>query len=203
MIERVNTYTDPDFDKAVLCQHGGYRYHNVPVSFRIISPDTAVVTTDYQGSLEAIIDIFREHAFHITFFITESHQCIKSFPQVERTLIPIDDLLPSQLFVHQEKLKAVQTWIRYENDLILPIQMTQTGMLIADGHTRLYAGYAKGITMAYVYRIDSETYLQDFRMICEQAAVNHIRDLKCVNAETYQKEWIDRCAVYFKTGRFE
>lgn len=114
---------------------------------------------------------------------------------------PLSLLRPSQLYVSEEKLKAVESWLSEKSvsDMEpLPVKLMGGAPVLTDGHTRAVALFRAGVTDA---PIRWETDDWDFDAIakcvswCEEEGVANVGDLasRVLNAEAYQKRWNDRC----------
>jgi hypothetical protein len=113
------------------------------------------------------------------------------------SVLPIDILQPSQLYIHEDKLRQMratgQAWD--------PIPVKQLGphLIMTDGHTRAFSAWSSGQeTIAVVWDeddLDWGAYEICVRW-CQEENIRTIRDLhdRVVDAETYQRLWLDRCA---------
>ena len=203
-IERINGYTDPRFPQEVLHQHGAFLADGVPWAFRVVSDRGAVVTTAQPftpGDLAEVAEDFRFYAEHITDFYDEAGTLLLSLPPVERWEADIDTLQPSQFSVDEDKCAAVDSFLRTAADLVVPVTELADGTLCTmDGHTRLYAGWRKGIRRAMVFRAaDQEMGAQiaDFAAEARKRGVFHIRDMALYSHEEQEEKWIGWCQSYF------
>ena len=112
-------------------------------------------------------------------------------------ILPIDELQPSQLYIHEDKLRQVrEAWPTWD-----PIPVKQLGpyLVMTDGHTRAFAAWSSGQeTVAVVWDeddLDWEAYEICVRW-CQEEQIRTIADLqdRVVDAEAYQRLWLDRCA---------
>jgi hypothetical protein len=109
----------------------------------------------------------------------------------------IGQLQPSQLYIHEGKLHRV----RVSEQAWEPIPVKQLGLhlVMTDGHTRAFAAWSSGQeTVAVVWDgddLDWEAYEICVRW-CQEDNIRTIADLedRVVDAETYQRLWLDRCA---------
>ncbi|WP_250228147.1 hypothetical protein [Anaeropeptidivorans aminofermentans] len=178
-------------------QHGAFLIDETPCSFEIINMDTARISTLWQGSLDKIIDEFREFAGHITKFIDEENRMIQSFEAISLALIPIEKLQPSQFFVNTEKLNAINQWLLSKEQVIIPAVKSEGSFIVIDGHTRLYAAIKKGIEEAFFYTIERPSYIHDFVKEAMKRNIYSIRNLQELPPDKYEKEWIGFCNNYF------
>ena len=110
-------------------------------------------------------------------------------------------IIPSQLYISEEKLKAVNSWfIPADIDCYepLPIKNLNGIILFTDGHTRALASYLSGVEEIKVYwdddELDWDAYIECVSW-CKEDHINWIGDLaeRIITHETYQKLWLDRC----------
>ncbi|MBN2790616.1 MAG: hypothetical protein JXR69_10545 [Candidatus Delongbacteria bacterium] len=115
-------------------------------------------------------------------------------------LKPISSLQPSQLYISEEKLAAVNT--KLTNDINsydpIPIKLLDKKIVITDGHTRLYALNKLGIKKAKVIWDEDELNWDLYKVCvkwCLSEKITTISDLdgRILNRTDYQKLWIDRC----------
>ncbi len=112
-------------------------------------------------------------------------------------VLPISRLQPSQLYIHEDKLRLV----REAGRPLDPIPIKQLGpwLVMTDGHTRAFAAWSGGQETAAVVwdedDLDWEAYEICVRW-CHEENIRTIRDLhdRVVDAETYRRLWLDRCA---------
>lgn len=67
-IQRINTYNDNQFSKAVLLQHGCFLVDGKPYEVEIISDYEAIIRGENQAVYTAVIEEFRFYTPHITQF---------------------------------------------------------------------------------------------------------------------------------------
>ena len=113
----------------------------------------------------------------------------------------LKDITPSQLYISEVKLKAVNSWFspveidRYEP---LPIKNLNGTILFTDGHTRALFSYLSGIEEIKVYwdedELDWDAYNECVKW-CKEEKLSWIGDLaeRIITHEAYQKLWLDRC----------
>lgn len=113
----------------------------------------------------------------------------------------LDDLVPSQLYLNEEKIRSLQEKISpftLENIPPISIRKFNDKIVFLDGHTRAYLAYKNRLTQIPVYW-ETEEYDWELYEICINWCVEkkilHIKDLhqRIVDKATYEKVWIDRC----------
>ena len=123
--------------------------------------------------------------------------------------ILISDLQCSQLFLSEEKIKRVESWLTKETIKEAPITIRLFSWsdkpVILDGHTRTFVASQKGLTHLPVI-LDEEVMTESLEQLyqacvswCKGGAVHSISDLlpHILPQEQYQREWIKRCQSYF------
>ncbi len=196
-IHRIDSYDDPRFSARVLCQHGAFVADGLPCAFEIIGLRTARVS--YAGAdFPAVAEAFRFYAEHITRFVDAQDRLLLAFPDVPLTAVPISDLQPSQFCVDEKKVRAVDTFVRQEEDVVIPV-LEHAGRLIAcDGHTRLYAAVRRGLTRVLTFpTVDESGCLPDFAAEAQARGVFSSRDLPCIPHADYQIRWNQFCDDFF------
>jgi hypothetical protein len=122
--------------------------------------------------------------------------------------ILISDLQCSQLFLSEEKIKRVESWLTKETIKEAPITIRLFSWsdkpVILDGHTRTFVASQKGLTHLPVI-LDEEVMTESLEKLyqacvswCKGGAVHSISDLlpHILPQEQYQREWIKRCQSY-------
>ncbi|WP_294795959.1 hypothetical protein [uncultured Fenollaria sp.] len=196
-IIRINTYDDHRFSQEALNQHGCYLANgDAPIEIKIISKSEAIIIGDeiYFGE---VIDEFRFNAEHITKFYDESGKIVKKFKDVELFKLDLDKIQPIQFFVDRDKLEAVRTFVRSEEDVIIPIAMHDGAYVSLDGHTRLYLAYS--LDFKHVYAYYSEDF-DGFDYFFDEARKRNIytaKDLILLDHEEYVDKWDKFCDEYY------
>ena len=192
-VERVNDYTDERFEKDVLNQHGAFLIHGRPYSVKIVSLHTAVITGEDKNLFETVIETFRYYAEHITIFIDDRSNIVKKYPDVKLFRVNLYDIQPSQLFVNENKLEAVSTFVNTSEDVVIPLMENKGELISLDGHTRMKAAELKGIETVYGLRSHDEDYGVDFSKIAKRRNITSIKDVKVLNDKDYDRAWIQFC----------
>lgn len=192
-VERVNDYTDERFEKDVLNQHGAFLIHGRPYSVKIVSLHTAVITGEDKNLFETVIETFRYYAEHITIFIDDRSNIVKKYPDVKLFRVNLYDIQPSQLFVNENKLEAVSTFVNTSEDVVIPLMENKGELISLDGHTRMKAAELKGIETVYGLRSHDEDYGVDFSRIAKRRNITSIKDVKVLNDKDYDRAWIQFC----------
>lgn len=192
-VERVNDYTDERFEKDVLNQHGAFLIHDRPYSVKIVSLHTAVITGEDKNLFETVIETFRYYAEHITIFIDDRSNIVKKYPDVKLFQVNLYDIQPSQLFVNENKLEAVSTFVNKSEDVVIPLMENEGEYISLDGHTRMKAAELKGIETVYGLRSHDEDYGVVFSRIAKRRNITSIKDVKVLNDKDYDRAWIQFC----------
>jgi hypothetical protein len=115
--------------------------------------------------------------------------------------IELDRLQPSQLYISQEKLSAVQGTTDFSSrEGIRPIPVKVLGGLqvMTDGHTRAFAAYLAGLMGVPTYDDPDDLDWEAYQICvdwCQAEGIRSVADLagRLVNAEDYERLWYDRC----------
>lgn len=82
-----------------------------------------------------LIKEFRFHAPHIFKFYDASARLIAEYPAPALFDVPLESIQPSQFYVSEEKLKAVQTFISKPDDIVIQVIPYGDRFISLDGHT--------------------------------------------------------------------
>lgn len=149
-IERINTYHDSRFREKVLRQHGCFLADGFPCEVEITGEETAVIRlgelSESGEAYQELIEAFRFYAEHITRFLNERGELIAEFPPLELFPVKLAEIQPSQFFVDEEKLQAVETFLSAGEEIKIPLVRYGERYLSCDGHTRLYLAAQKGFS---------------------------------------------------------
>jgi hypothetical protein len=115
----------------------------------------------------------------------------------------LDHLQPSQLYISQDKLSAVQTTTDYSSpEEVQPIPVKDLGGLrvMTDGHTRAFAAFLAGLTSLPTYDDPDDLDWEAYQICvdwCWAEGIHTVADLvgRVVNAEDYERLWYDRCRM--------
>jgi hypothetical protein len=127
---------------------------------------------------------------------------------MKTSLIPIDSLRLSQIYLSQKKLDDILTWFDGSLDNFQPIYardfLGNGNLHITDGHTRTYAAWQYGVEkIPYVYDEDEIVtceigriqYKEDI-VWCDRFSLHHISALKdrILPDPAYDELWRGRCS---------
>lgn len=197
-IKRINSYEDDRFDKDVLNQHGAFIVdEKYKCSFKIINENSASVFFDKEVDVFQLIDEFRFYSEHITNFYGEDMELIKAFPPINIFNINIKDIQPSQFFIDMDKVKAIESFIRSGEDIIISLAKIKDTFISLDGHTRLYYAVSKGYSEVKGYLTEPGDYLEDFVEEARKRKVYSPYDLQLITHEEYEIKWNKFCDDFF------
>lgn len=197
-IERVNTYTHPLFSEKVLKQHGAFLLNgSQPYEVEIISETDAVVRGERADLYEKVIEEFRFFAEHITRFFDEEGTLVKEFPKVELFRVPIEKIQPSQFYVDESKMEAVASFVKTEQDVVIPLGKSETGYISLDGHTRLKVAIEKGFTHVYGFLTEVEEYVEWFVTEARKRGITSAAQMEKLSHEEYDIKWNGFCDSFF------
>ena len=130
---------------------------------------------------------------------------IREHPSGVAFMMSLEDLTPSQLYISQGKLNAVQEWLDignlYEIDPI-PVKRLGDRIVMMDGHTRAVATHLAGLVAIPVYWDEDELDMCAYGICvdwCKSEGILSPIDLasRVVSHEDYQHLWLKRCAEIF------
>ncbi|WP_346930988.1 hypothetical protein [Clostridium sp.] len=197
-IQRINSYEDDRFDKDILNQHGAFIVdEKYKCSFKIINKDSAIVFFDKDIDVFQLIDEFRFYSEHIINFYDESMKLIKAFPPIDIFHIIIKDIQPSQFFVDIDKVKAVESFIKSGEDIIVPLAKIKDSFISLDGHTRLYYAVSKGYSKIKGYLTEPGDYLEGFVEEARKRKIYSPYDIELISHEEYKIKWHKFCDDFF------
>lgn len=198
-IQRINSYDDERFDIEILTQHGAFVVDDkYKCSFKIINEDSAIVFFDKEIDVLQLIDEFRFYSEHIVNFYNKDMETVKAFPPIDIFSISIKDIQPSQFFVNMDKVKAIQSFINNEEDIIIPLAKLKDSFISLDGHTRLYYAVSRGYDKVKGYFTEPGDYLEGFVEEARKRNVYSPYDLELISHEDYKIKWDKFCDDFFK-----
>lgn len=114
--------------------------------------------------------------------------------------VKITDLHPTQLYLSEKKLQAIQILYQSEENINLdPISIIAVGnrLLITDGHHRAYQALLAGQDMISAeFDQDGGDVLYDlYAQVCEERKIDSILDLKdrILPQDEYEAKWYNWC----------
>lgn len=199
-IKRIDSYSDERFSKTVLLQHGAYLIQDEPYEIEIIGETDALVRGRDPSAYEELIEYFRFHAPHISRFFDEAGAVIAEFPTAELVRIKLKSIQPSQFFIDETKLAAVQSFIRSADDIIIQVKPYGERFISLDGHTRLYHAVKSGFSSVRAVVSDSDEWVFKFVHEAERRGVIEPKDMVLLPHEKYVVEWDEYCDSVFAEG---
>lgn len=197
-IKRIDTYKDDRFSKDVLYQHGAFLIDDRPYEVKIISNDEAIVYGEEQDKYSTLIEEFRFFSPHITVFKDKDGHIIKEYSKADIISIPLDMIQPSQFYVDKDKIKAIASFIKKSDDIIIQAMKCNERYIALDGHTRLYFAVMNGWHSVKAVLVDADDYIYDFVKEARDRAVYKPQDLVLLEHEDYVIKWHNFCEDYFK-----
>ncbi|MBR5949011.1 MAG: hypothetical protein IKZ82_10290 [Clostridia bacterium] len=196
-IKRIDGYTDNRFSKTVLDQHGAYLIEDEPYEIEVIGETEASVRGKDPSCYEELIEYFRFHAPHISRFFDETGAAVAEFPAAELVRIKLKSIQPSQFFIDETKLAAVQSFIRSADDIIIQVKPYGERFISLDGHTRLYHAVKSGFSSVRAVVSDSDEWVFKFVHEAERRGVIEPKDMVLLPHEKYVVEWDEYCDSVF------
>ena len=102
-------------------------------------------------------------------------------PQI--IFVKLDQIQPSQLYINQDKLSAVQTTTDFSSpEGVQPIPVKDLGglLVMTDGHTRAFAAYLAGLTRVSIYDDPDDLDWQAYQICvdwCRGEGIRSVADL--------------------------
>ncbi len=196
-IKRIDGYNDGRFSKTVLDQHGAYLIDDEPYEIEIISETDALVRGRDPSAYEELIEYFRFHAPHIHRFFDEAGATVAEFPAPELVRVRLENIQPSQFFIDETKLAAVESFIRGEEDIIIQVKPYGERFISLDGHTRLYHAVQSGFSSVRAVVSDTDEWVFQFVREAERRGITKPHDMVLLTHEEYAVEWDEYCDSVF------
>ncbi|MGF7059514.1 hypothetical protein [Brassicibacter mesophilus] len=119
--------------------------------------------------------------------------------------ISIESIRPSQLSISEEKLSNVSSWLKSEDQVVIPVINSNDKYVATDGHTRLVQAVINGYKEVYIYMdndANPDTY-NSFINWCEAENIMKVSDLtsRILSDEEHKVKWVGRCEDYFRSLR--
>lgn len=115
--------------------------------------------------------------------------------------IRLMDIQPSQLYLSEEKIRAVRSWFNKDNlssFAPIPIKKLNGRIIFTDGHTRAWVAYSAGLEKVPVIwdedDLDWEAY-QICADACMEQGVCKVSDFegRILSGADYSEKWISWC----------
>ncbi len=196
-IKRINTYEDSRFSETVLKQHGAYLIGEDPYEVEIIGEKSAVVRGKDPDLYPVLIEEFRFHAPHISMFYDEEGLTVREYPDAEVIWIRLDDIQPSQFYIDEEKLKAVESFIHDAEDIIIQVLPWNGRYISLDGHTRLYLAALRGYETVRAVVSETDEWIWKFVEEAQRRSIMRPLDMQLVDHERYRILWDRYCDDVF------
>lgn len=196
-IKRTDRYDDCRFSKTALCQHGAYLIGEDPYEVVITDRGSAVVYGKDPAVYRTLIEEFRFHAPHICRFYDKDHELISAYPEPDLFDIPLEKIQPSQFFVDEEKLEAVRTFIRCQEDIVIQVMPYGGRYISLDGHTRLYLAAVNGYDKVKAVISETDETIWIFVHEAERRKILRPEDMILLSHEQYEIRWNRYCDEVF------
>ena len=202
-IRRIDDYNDKRFRKDILLQHCAFLADERPCGFEIVAPDSAVVDAwDYgdEKMLSGLIEEFRFFAGHISRFYDRDGKLLREFPPVSVFRVEIEKIQPSQFYVDEEKLRAVASFIKSSEDIVIPLMPAEDErtFISLDGHTRLVLALERGYRFANGFLEDGGTVAIEFAKEARRRGITHVSDICKLSHEEYEVKWNRFCDCFLE-----
>lgn len=196
-IERIDDYKDERFNQKPLIQHGCYIINHAPYEIEIIDSHTAIVRGEDNYVFPELIEEFRFHAPHITYFKDEAGRLIKKYPTTKIFSVEISSIQPSQFYIDEDKMTAVSQFIFRPEDIVVQLMKWNDRYISLDGHTRLYYAVKMGYSSVLAVISEEEEWVWAFVKEARKRNVFVPADMKLISHEEYEIEWNQFCDKVF------
>lgn len=202
-IERINTYRDARFSQKALYQHGCFLAEGVPCEVEIVSDREAVVRGANSEACGAVIESFRFCTPHITRFYDKNRTVLREYPPAKLLTVRLDQIQPSQFYVDQEKIRAVSSFLRKAEDIIIQVLPWEDGSgreryISLGGHTRLYYAVTQGWGYVRAVEETADDWVYRFAEEAKKRGVSSPADLVPLDHEAYEEKWNRFCDRFFE-----
>ena len=196
-IKRIDSYTDSRFSQIALNQHGVYLVDDESYQVEITDSSSAVIYGKDSAVYKTLIEEFHFHAPHIFKFYDTSARLIAEYPAPALFDVSLESIQPSQFYVSEEKLKAVQTFICTPEDVVVQVISYGNRFISLDGHTRLYLSVQKGFSSVKAVESETDDYVWTFVHEAERRNIATPKDMILLPHEEYKNLWYRYCDDVF------
>ena len=169
--------------------------------FEILNHHEAIVYSDELECPKKVIEEFLFYSGFISQIRNEKQEIIYHQQPKHIMKLEIDKIQPSQLYINEEKLRRLLTWVKEPKDIIVPVIYDGNQYVLIDGHTRLKVAELLGFERVYAYMDEWEESIEDFVHFCHEEDKYTISDLPIISKNDYQMKWCDFCKNYFDTKK--
>ena len=193
-IKRIDSLNDERFKKCVLNQHGAFLIDDKFVcEFEIINTEEAIVSYNEPFDIIEVIEEFRFYSKHIIRFYNDKKELIIEYSSNQVFWLNVAKIQPSQIYISEDKMKAISTFINDETDIIIPVAVINKNYVSLDGHTRLYYAYQKGFKKVRVLLSDFDPTITKFVEESTNRGVYNVSDMILLSHNEYLKKWYSLC----------
>lgn len=196
-IRRIDCYADDRFSRVALDQHGAYLVDGRPCEIRIIGAQTAVVQADDPAAYPELIEAFRFHAPHITGFLDPAGNRLRDYPPVPRFPVRLEQIQPSQFYIDERKLRAVDTFLRRAEDIVIQVLPWKNRFISLDGHTRLCWAVRHGYDRVWAVNAETDDWVWTFVREAQKRGIAQPGQMVLLPHEEYEVRWNRYCDEVF------
>lgn len=196
-IQRINTYNDNQFSKAVLFQHGCFLVDGKPYEVEIISDYEAIIRGENQAVYTAVIEEFRFYTPHITQFYDKDGKKVMEYPRLSLLTLRLEQIQPSQFYVDEDKIAAISSFIHEPQDIIIQVLPNEERFISLDGHTRLYYAFMKGWECVRAVVETADDWIYKFVDEAQKRGIYTPKEMTLVSHDEYEIKWNRFCDDFF------
>lgn len=196
-IQRINTYNDNQFSRAVLLQHGCFLVDGKPYEVEIISDYEAIIRGENQAVYTAVIEEFRFYTPHITQFYDKDGKKVMEYPRLSLLTLRLEQIQPSQFYVDEDKMNAISSFIHKPQDIIIQVFPDKERYISLDGHTRLYYAFLKGWDCVRAVVETSDDWIYKMVDEAQKRGIYTPKEMALVSHDEYEIKWNRFCDDFF------
>jgi len=159
------------------------------------------VATLFSNSQQYTFQAINEFLFYSGFITTirdENGAVLLNRKPNKAYLYEISKLQVSQFYISEVKLESCKKWIRCQDDIFVPIVVSDGKTILIDGHTRVRAANDLGYSSVNVYLDEFDDYIFHFVSEAIKRKINNVSDMELICHEEYKLKWYKFCDDFFK-----
>ncbi len=110
----------------------------------------------------------------------------------------INDIQPSQFYIDQDKVKAVESFIHNPDDIIIQVMSWNDKYISLDGHTRLFLAVQRDYSTVKAVLSEDEEWVWPFVNEAIKRKIRTPKDMELLSHEQYEIQWNEYCDSFFE-----
>ena len=115
----------------------------------------------------------------------------------------LDQIQPSQFFVHEVKITAISSFIHKAQDIIIQVLPNEDRFISLDGHTRLYYAVMQGWECVRAVVESSDDWVYKFVTEAQKRGIYTPKEMALVSHDEYEEKWNRFCDDFFAADGVE